>query len=141
MKFMCTCGEVVFDQTDRVPHKAWLLRDQDDERFGYSVGAEVAAFIGAVREGTGAAWLTANPQHGSSSSADADVVESIVLYSQRRYASVAYECTACGRVYVDRAPDGAAGFVRYAPESGDHGRVFSSPLGPPTNAEFKRNGA
>ncbi|MBS0298291.1 MAG: hypothetical protein JSR45_18475 [Proteobacteria bacterium] len=33
MKIDCPCGEVIHDSADSLPHKAWLLADQDLEAF------------------------------------------------------------------------------------------------------------
>ncbi len=129
MKFRCLCGETIRDQTDYLEHKAWVLRDQDDERFGQAVEDEVAAFLAAVRAGSRAAWLAERPHLGNQS--DAAVIGAIALFAQPRFMSVAYECPACGRLYLDRTPGSIAPAVIYVPASGTAERTFASALGAP----------
>ena len=115
MKFACVCGHQVRDQTDYLPYKAEILRDEDGERFWDAVDAAVAR--------------CANNSPGESAEADE-------RYSLMRawlaYTVHAYECEACGRLYVERERGGE--LVAFVPASGRPERVLASPHGSPVGA-------
>ena len=129
MKFACECGHVIRDQTDYLPYKASVLRDQDDERFWDGVNDALAAFVAAVGAGRRDTWVTERfgPDYRGS---DALVIQNLLLGPWIQYTVHAYECEACGRLYVERER-GPGGFVTFQPQSGRIERVFASRFGSP----------
>lgn len=96
MKIRCHCGETIIDQTDYLPHKAYLIPDQDWFAVHDGIDDEV---IDLVAEGclrTDAAYMRARHIIG-------------------RNARLMWQCRACGRLYID-GPDGQ--LRCFAPEGG-----------------------
>jgi hypothetical protein len=129
VKFACECGQVIRDQTDYLPYKASVLRDEDDERFWDGVNGALAAFVAAVGAGCRDAWVAEHfgPDYRGN---DALVIENLLLGPWIQYTVHAYECEACGRLHVE--PErGPGGFVTFQPQSGRVERVFASRFGSP----------
>ena len=114
MKFACACGHVIRDQTDYLPYKASVLRDEDDERFWDDMAA-----IAAV---------------GRSTAGASEPGSTLGLGRMRpilAYTTHAYECEACGRLYVERERGAGGELVEFLPASGRPARVLASPRGSP----------
>jgi hypothetical protein len=125
MQFLCECGHVIRDQTDYLPYKAYLVRDEDLERFQDAVDALIAQGIAESRKES-----TATPVsfiHAGSS------VRTIELFrSALTYVLHLYECETCGRLYVERhRGDESNRLIEYLPFSGKVERVLASPNGSP----------
>lgn len=132
MRFECECGHVVRDQTDYLPYKAAVLRDEDLERYWDAMHYDLAAYISAVRDGKGAAWAAEHLGQGRPVGGDESVIQTITIGAWIRYFVHAYECEQCGRLYVERERgDRMSRFVVYTPESGRAERLFESRIGPP----------
>jgi hypothetical protein len=56
-KLLCHCGHVIVDQTDALPFKGALVRDQDAEALWVRTAYVLASFVAAVRDGRRSAWL------------------------------------------------------------------------------------
>lgn len=113
MKFKCECGEVIRDQTDRLPNKGYFRADEDD-----------AAFADA---------LDAAAEEASSARGDPDRWVSDVPARFERYL---FECSSCGRLFVEleRSPTFGVRFAVYAPEGADRGVLRSKHRGSDGNA-------
>jgi hypothetical protein len=101
MKFSCVCGNVLRDQTDGIPYKAWFAADQDLEKITQSVGVQIAK--------------------GDDSESLGDRIYSSLF--PRLHAL--YQCYNCGRVFVDD-PDDPTRFQVFRPEEGAWKKVFAS---------------
>ena len=107
MKFSCQCGHVIRDQTDYLPYKATILRDEDDSGFWDAVDVEGDA---------------------DSAKRQTEPVTSLrVLDTWATLTSSAYECDECGRLYLERERGG--GFVVFQPESGRPEHILHSSRG------------
>lgn len=100
-KLTCRCGHVIRDQTDQLPFKASIIRDQDEDRLLGRVGAAATELVTAAKEGRidqlieerfGTNW---RPSFR-------DAVEEIVTQPFIDEMSIAYECEACGRIWLNR---------------------------------------
>jgi hypothetical protein len=56
-KLGCICGHIIADNTDSIPYKGNLLKDQDSERFWDAAAAGLAALVGAVKSGRREKWI------------------------------------------------------------------------------------
>jgi hypothetical protein len=55
-KFSCTCGHVIRDQTDYLPYKGQVLKDQDHEAFFASTADALVEYLAGVRSGDLTEW-------------------------------------------------------------------------------------
>jgi hypothetical protein len=110
MKFQCYCGHVIRDQTDYLPCKGSLLRDEDDERFWDA--AELALHA-------------PEPTNSTRSSVYLRAIRAWLAHTVR-----AFECVACGRLYLERER-GTDPMVSFVPESGHPEHILASPRGSP----------
>ena len=94
MKFLCPCGNLVYDGTDNLPHKAHFIADQDWDAFWEQVDAAVEK---------------------SGPSAAAKEAAVMRLRSLRMFRP-AWQCHSCGRVHLD---DTTHTVRTFAPEPGD----------------------
>ncbi len=99
MKITCRCGALIPDQTDSLPHKAHVIADEAWHGLLDRLDADVVDRLAAGRL-----------------SADGAAMVARMLLSEA--ARPAYECPACGRLYVDD-PQGA--LQSYAPEGPTRG--------------------
>lgn len=91
MKIQCTCGALIVDQTDHLPHKAHVIPDQEWE-------ALLAAVDHAIeRSGPGAR------------AKEAACMAAREAFS--RAARLAWQCRQCGRLWMDDQQHEAREFV------------------------------
>ena len=86
MKIKCHCGEVIFDQTDSVPHKGHLIPDQTWFGLYDAIDAEV---ISPLAEG--------RLQEEDASRKAREII--------MRSARLMYQCRWCGCLYIDDLED------------------------------------
>ena len=80
MHFYCTCGRCIHDITDNIPYKAYLLSDEDEDRYCEAIEAVMRTED-----------LTMDER-----------VNRIVISLQTRYLSrCIYQCPDCGKLFVD----------------------------------------
>lgn len=108
-KLLCKCGHVIVDQTDELPHKGELIRDQDWENVW-----------GAI---------------ASQSELDAEALMDFVIGLKIKYTRDVYECQACGRLWVQIEPEENA-FRSYMP---DPNRDLSSALETATQTDSRES--
>ena len=122
-KFGCTCGNVIFDISDNSPFKACLLRNEVENAFWEEIHGEFKALIEAVESGEKAG--IANTFGESSPLAKAIGGLERRLYGiHARRTSYVYECTDCGRLWVQKAAGNQ--FVSYVPEEGGYQAILSA---------------
>ncbi len=92
MKFQCSCGHVIRDQTDFIPYKGYLVPDQRFEEVWNCVES-------ALDAAPPAGHMERDRFFGT-------------LGDERIFIG-AYQCTDCGRLYIS---DGENGFHIFAPE-------------------------
>lgn len=89
MKIACTCGNLIHDTTDALPHKAHLIPDR--KWFGFWDAVDAAVETAPATEATAMGLRRA------------------------RMALSVWECSNCGRLWVDRE-DGEV--FAYSPDNG-----------------------
>lgn len=87
----CTCGHVITDQTDGLPYKASLLRDEVENEFWDEVHRELKPLVEAAESGDKAAIADAFGEFSPWFSA-ADKLQDRISSLYIRRMSSAYEC-------------------------------------------------
>ncbi|WP_171209086.1 MULTISPECIES: hypothetical protein [unclassified Ruegeria] len=103
MKILCKCGTVIRDQTDYLPHKAYVIGDKDYFEFLDLVDAAI------LSKDENRERLLENVRGAEPS-------------------RLAWECNSCGRLFFD-AKDGK--LVEYLPQNSKANRIFDRPGKPP----------
>ncbi len=121
MKFLCACGNVIRDQTDNLPFKAQVLPDESEGAAWDAFAKAAAGYVDAAVAGDDALaeWFKARsvPDTAEARSHESAVYELASIID--RNCVYAYECSACGRLYIERERGALASrFVSFRPESG-----------------------
>ena len=122
-KFGCTCGHSIIDQTDYLPYKGQILKDQDHERFFAGSAVSLVEFLAGVRSGDLTEWHRKWPFLRGKS--DEHVAWSLMGWFWRKFAVDVYECEQCGRLWVQEGTESQL-FVPFTPESASAARVLPS---------------
>ncbi len=108
MKLLCTCGHEIIDQTDYLPYKGVILRDQHQFEFFDYIRDTIVDYIQAIREGRRDAWVKGFFGNQSDSAKDYDdshalgVVNTMILRAMVKWMPVhIYQCRICARLYVE----------------------------------------
>ena len=115
-KIQCSCGHQIVDQTDNLPYKATLSTDQEDWPAREAFVEQTLAFIQALRVGKRDEWI--QKQMGKTYPSDLDdagVLHDLMTRNESHQRLV-YMCTACGRLWLDRAADGVS-MVSFTPDA------------------------
>ena len=86
MKIGCKCGELIFDQTDSLPHKAHLVPDVD--------------WFAAIESAEG---IITDLADGKISKKDA---LSLIHNPFYHFSRLMWQCKHCGRIFIDDPRDG-----------------------------------
>ena len=122
MKMLCQCGATIVDQTDDLPYKASLERDQDSEPMWTAVVSEIAALV--EQKDDLAAWASEHHHCDDISERSVhDLIYQVIFGHTLRIRTDVYECESCGRLFVfgGRRPNIATCFT---PESGRYEGVL-----------------
>jgi hypothetical protein len=122
-KFGCTCGHVIRDQTDNLPDKGQVLKDQDHEAFFARTADALTEFLAGVRSGDLAEWHRKWPFLQGKT--DEHVAWSLLGWFWRKFAVDVYECEQCGRLWVQAGTESQR-FIPFLPEDASAGRVLPS---------------
>jgi hypothetical protein len=115
-KLRCKCGYTIVDQTDFLPHKAEVLSDQDSERIWDAAADAVADFISQDEGAARRRWIATHlGAHEPSDVDDAAVVYYIMRRAPLHLARTLYECSACGRLWLQARP-GENRWLSYSPD-------------------------
>ncbi|MCB9896603.1 MAG: hypothetical protein H6825_01240 [Planctomycetes bacterium] len=98
MKITCTCGAQIVDSTDGHPNKAHLIADERWTGLLDALDDEVVAPLAAGRIGEDAAAMR---------------LRTLVSHAQR----LAWQCTACGRVWIEDPARTLHGYAADAPSA------------------------
>ena len=96
MKIRCTCGEVIPDQTDYLPYKAYIIGDKDYFNFLDTVDEAIE-------------------------SKDKNREKLCMTVRRAEPSRLAWECNSCGRLYI---ADKHGSLVEYLPQNGKANRVL-----------------
>jgi hypothetical protein len=132
MRFTCTCGHVIRDQTDFLRYKAHFLADEDTHVPIELLAETMAGFIEAHGRGPEAeqAFLHqvwADYQETTLEKAASyldfvdltrlrDVLYHVIFPFWNRYDRALFECEACGRLFMDGTINS---WISYLPEDPD----------------------
>jgi hypothetical protein len=131
-KLGCKCGHVITDQTDSLPYKASLLRDEVENEFWDEVHCELKPLVEAAESGDKAAIAEAFGEFAPWISATDELQGRISsIYNHRM--STAYECQNCGRLWVQK--DASDRFVSYVPEEEAYGAILAVASGESENRD------
>ncbi|MDC7815121.1 MULTISPECIES: hypothetical protein [Pseudomonas] len=123
-KLACRCGHIIIDQTDDLPYKAALLRDEHEERFFADASLLANELLDAASAGKVDKLLEQHYGNGHWRPGPmeffGDKFTSVYLSS----ISTVYECERCGRLWVQK--EGANHFVCFTPESGQYESILRS---------------
>lgn len=114
----CKCGHVIQDNTDDIPYKGHVIRDQERSKLQEGIVAVVTAFVEAASQGRRREWMDGFLRPGyDPNDWDNEAVVWAILTSQflNRGLDV-YQCEACGRLHV-QAP-GTDRFLSFSPDEG-----------------------
>lgn len=123
-KLVCRCGHIIVDQTDDLPYKAALLREQHEEVFFSDASLLANELLTAASAGSVDELLERHYGRGGwrprPTEFFGDKFTSLYLAS----ISTVYECECCGRLWVQKK--GVNSFVCFTPESGRYESILSS---------------
>ena len=121
-KLGCRCGHVIVDQTDSLPYKASLLRDEAENAFWEEVHHALKPLMEAAESGDKAAIADAYGELAPWVNAT-DELESRISSIHAQRMSTVYECPICGRLWVQK--DGSSKFFSYVPDEGGYRGILS----------------
>jgi hypothetical protein len=120
MKIGCRCGHVIRDQTDELPYKAHVLKDQDYPGVLEGIISELEDYIDGFRKGL---------RDGTTKLRDTRVIMNAwIKYFQKHCVDI-YECEACGRLLLGRDTKSNE-FAFYVPEDAGSGKLLRSEFSP-----------
>jgi hypothetical protein len=102
----CLCGNIIRDQTDFLPYKGKILRDQHTDQFHDIVAQEIASFIAAISEGKRNKWIEEHFSHQYPLNIDnVGIIHDIVVrHFINQYILDIYQCENCGRIWIQESP-------------------------------------
>ena len=103
-KFRCTCGYLIVDNGAVAHHMGRILREQSSEPYHERATHEVADFIRAVQAGKRREWIEQFYGQPGFDLEDGSVVVDIWTRRDPETVLDIYQCDACGRVFIERAP-------------------------------------
>ncbi len=134
-RFLCTCGHVIRDQTDYLPYKGEIIRDQHGFEFDNYIRETLVEYMQASRDGRRDAWLKEffGDLYDNAKDYDDSYVVDIVIGRAQLKAELLpiYQCQECARLYVLHRAEGKeeAEYLEFAP-AGHNAQVLAVPGGP-----------
>jgi len=126
VKFLCTCGHIIRDQTDHLPYKAQFIPDENRETDFNLVARTLEAFITARETGNQEEFLYSHFGETYPKDLDTESIISDLLIGVTRSARFIYECENCGRVFIQKHSEyGKNVYASYLPE-GDIRNILQS---------------
>jgi hypothetical protein len=118
MQFSCACGECVRDQSDSLPHKAYLLPDESYFDCFTSLCKRVDSYVAAMLAGRGKEWLEQHYNEGYAklNLTTYQVVRDLFGDLFFEYTRHVFVCPSCGRLYVTD-PRNYMNLVPFSPAS------------------------
>ena len=117
-KLGCRCGHVIYDQTDSLPYKGYMLTDSDDTLFFDWLVEEAQSYVAAAQQGAIDQWLIDRGYSPDYRALKLNHGHILHDHIHQRYCTLRrdlYECEACGRVHVETTSNQ---FASYAPDNG-----------------------
>lgn len=102
MKFQCTCGAVIRDQTDFLPFKAQYISDENWCDSYSKVSELILEFMKSIDEGKEKEWIKEFYDSESIDWASREtVIEDIQSKIRTDFEKAIYQCENCGRLYLE----------------------------------------
>jgi len=95
MKISCECGHTIYDSTDNISYKAYFVADQDYYDLCDAIDEQIEKLAAGIEDSTARELNTASEAQKAMRNARI----AISKYARR----VIYQCSACGRLFVDDA--------------------------------------
>lgn len=117
MKFMCSCGHVITDQTDNLPYKGHLRPDTSKEGMIETLDHSISNLVASVEAGETLEQLKNryfNHNYPSGLSRKTMFFDSISKIWDDEL--LIYECSNCGRLAIDMRGHGGDSFLFFNPE-------------------------
>lgn len=117
MKFRCPCDAIIHDQSDNLPHKAWLLPDESAEQFETGASEMISAYFDAVLAGRESHWLSENvSEEYSKLGLDREsIIHDLIVRFHIRLKRTIYLCDKCGRLFVSHRQ--TKDLIAYSPDN------------------------
>jgi hypothetical protein len=122
-KLGCTCGYAICDQSDQLPYKGCVLKDQDREAVLEGIASDVALYIKSLLGKDKGEWIAQFPWLQDKK--NGAVIWGIMTQYCLKYPVDLYECENCGRLWVQKGVRSQE-FVSYMPESSEIRAVLQS---------------
>ena len=124
-KFKCTCGEVIYDQTDHLPYKGYLFADHDYFELFDKISTDIAALMQARLAGKEKEWHQGYFQNDKATTmADHDLVFMMIARQLLHGHVAVYQCPKCGRLNVEHR-DERSRLSSFVPDKTPHRDIFS----------------
>ncbi|SKB02260.1 hypothetical protein SAMN02745166_03601 [Prosthecobacter debontii] len=123
-KFMCSCGEIIYDQSDRLPYKGYFFADTQYFDIIDKITEEITDFIEARVAGREREWIGQSFLKGYPCNKDSDVVHDIITRHLSQGNRDVYQCSNCGRIHVECRGDSSR-LDSFSPDETLHKDVFS----------------
>lgn len=99
----CECGGVIYDQTDFIPYKGDIIRDQDKERVYDTIAMDINAFIEAILQGKREEWIGSYFLIGYPQVDNLSVVSDIIARHVIRRELTILQCMQCGSIKIQNS--------------------------------------
>lgn len=124
-KLRCPCGHVIVDNSDSIPYKARILPDEKEAAFFKRIEEALRALLEVNSAPARERWLArfgfgSLPARVTSVEMCLDLVSSLLA----ELSLDCYECTACGRVHVERRAERNV-FSAFVPDGGAYESLLS----------------
>jgi len=101
-KLKCKCGYTIWDTTDRLPYKAWFIRDQD-LHVKDQIVADICTFIEACQAGKKTDWMKAYFGEQVDVEMPNDwIITEIQVRNEQTFEGWMYQCDDCGRIRITK---------------------------------------
>jgi hypothetical protein len=122
----CKCGHRIADQTDFLPYKGRILKDEDQEKCWSTIYTEIATFVEAVVTNKREEWLDRHfGRDYPRGLSDESIISLWLISVHNRYMVTIYECENCGRLYLQKGTDSNI-FFSYFPDDSKRHHILGS---------------
>ena len=125
-KFLCSCGHIIVDQTDHLPYKGEILKDEDQEEFWETITKGFTEFLELAVINKRQEWIDKSFGAGYPKDLDNEsIISDFLSRTDIQYMVRLYECEICGRLWIQEGTQ-KNHFVSYSPDDGNLHRILTS---------------
>jgi hypothetical protein len=108
-KIACKCGRSITDQTDRIPNKGAIIRDQNKADLYDGMANDINSFIDALSQGKRVEWiheyyLRFHPDDSPVEAIKNEDILSTILSRHIAKELCIYQCVSCGGLMIESEP-------------------------------------